>query len=84
MTLREALSGPHAKQWLEAMQDELKSLLQNETRRSVQRSSVNSLYKVFKGKWVFKIKRGPKGEILRYKARWVVKGYEQQYGINYD
>ena len=26
-TLKEALSGPHAKQWLEAMQDELKSLL---------------------------------------------------------
>ena len=66
------------------MQDELKSLLQNETWRSVQRSSVDSSHKVLKGKWVFKIKRGLKGEILRYKARWVVKGYKQQYGIDYD
>lgn len=49
-TLKEALSGPHAKQWLEAMQDELKSLLQNKTWRSVQRSSVNSSHKVLKGK----------------------------------
>ncbi|KAK1918670.1 hypothetical protein P3342_001719 [Pyrenophora teres f. teres] len=35
------------------------------------------------GKWVFKLKRGPKGEILRHKARWVVRGFEQQEGIDY-
>jgi hypothetical protein len=45
---------------------------------------VNSLYKVLKGKWVFKIKHRPKGEILRYKVCWVVKGYKQQYSIDYN
>jgi hypothetical protein len=35
------------------------------------------------GKWVFKIKRGAAGEILRYKARWVVRGFEQQYGLDF-
>jgi hypothetical protein len=37
---------------------------------------------VLKGRWVFKYKRGPSGDVLRYKARWVVKGYEQQQGID--
>jgi hypothetical protein len=38
---------------------------------------------VFKGRWVFKYKRGVTREIIHYKARWVVKGYEQQQGIDY-
>ena len=46
--------------------------------------SLKSPYKPFTGKQVFKIKRGKDGEVLYYKARQVVKGYLQQYNINYD
>ena len=35
-------------------------------------------------KWVFTMKQSPKGEVDRYKARLVTKGYSQTYGIDYD
>ena len=35
-------------------------------------------------KWLFKVKKSAKGEILRYKARLVVKGYSQRHGIDFD
>jgi hypothetical protein len=34
-------------------------------------------------RWVFKLKKGPAGEILRYKARLVAKGYSQERGRDY-
>jgi len=40
--------------------------------------------RVLRGKWVYKIKRDSQGCISQYKARWVVKGYKQRYGINYN
>ena len=33
---------------------------------------------------MFKVKKEKDGEVLRYKARWVVKGYLQQYGVDYN
>ncbi len=33
---------------------------------------------------MFKIKYGLDGRILKYKARWVVHGYKQQHGIDYN
>ncbi|MCO5594829.1 hypothetical protein L7F22_048863 [Adiantum nelumboides] len=35
-------------------------------------------------KWVYKLKRKPDGEIDRYKAQLVAKGYAQQKGIDYE
>ncbi len=54
------------------MQEEFKSLLENQTWTLV---SAPAHQKVLRGKWTFKFKRGAKGEVIRYKARWIVRGF---------
>uniref|UniRef100_A0AAV1VEY1 Reverse transcriptase Ty1/copia-type domain-containing protein n=1 Tax=Peronospora matthiolae TaxID=2874970 RepID=A0AAV1VEY1_9STRA len=39
--------------------------------------------RVISTKWMFKIKRKADGSIDKYKARLVVKGFHQKYGIDY-
>jgi len=39
---------------------------------------------VLKECWVYKVKRDAHGQVSRYKAHWVVKGYKQQFDIDYD
>ena len=36
-----------------------------------------------KGRQVYKIKTNQNGNIAKYKARWVVRGYSQQYSVDY-
>lgn len=35
-------------------------------------------------KWVYKLKKDTKGKIMKHKARFIVKGYVQQQGIDFD
>jgi transposase InsO family protein len=80
-TYEQAIQEADSAAWKEAMDEEIRSLQQNNTWSLV---DLPPGRKVLRGRWVYKLKRGPQGEIIRYKARWVVKGYEQQYGIDYD
>ena len=41
-------------------------------------------HKAIDVRWVYKIKRTTDGEIDRYKARLVTKGYRQKYNIDYE
>jgi hypothetical protein len=39
--------------------------------------------RVFRDKWVYKIKRKEHDEILRYKTRWMIRDFEQIEKLNY-
>jgi hypothetical protein len=75
---RSALADPN---WRAAMADEYQALVANGTWKLVPRPpGVN----VVSGKWIFKHKYHSDGTLARHKARWVVRGFSQQYGIDYD
>jgi hypothetical protein len=80
-TLDEALSGPNRTQWLAAAHAEVKSLRAKGVYCLVDRSPK---MKVLSGKWVFKLKRDQDGNIIRFKARYVVKGFMQQLSVDYS
>lgn len=71
----EAMSHEHNKEWYNAMQEEMKSLHENHTYDLVKLPNGK---KALKNKWVYKVKTGEDGKSPRYKARIVVKGYEQK------
>jgi transposase InsO family protein len=78
---RHAKADPDWPKWLEAMRSEHESLQDNNTWSLVARPTDK---RILSGKWVYKLKRGASGELLRYKARWVVRGFEQTEGIDYN
>ena len=68
---REAILRPDGAKWSEAMQKELNSLSENNTWTLQQAPAERH---ILKGKWVYKKKLA--GTSIKYKARWVVKGYK--------
>jgi hypothetical protein len=78
----EAMSRPDAKLWSQAMDEEMKSLMENKTWDPV--DSVPKHARAIPVKWIFKIKRDAAGTIDRYKARLVAKGFMQRAGVDFD
>jgi hypothetical protein len=84
LTLKQALSGPERDKWRHALLEEFESIRKMGTFRLVPRSSVPTARRILRGKAVFKRKRNEVGDIVRYKARWVVKGFLQVFGQDYN
>ena len=63
------------------MKTEMDSLKENGVFESVDRPAGK---KVIKSKWVFRVKTNELGEIEKYRARVVAKGFSQVEGIEYD
>lgn len=80
-TREEALLGPDKIKWQEAMDEEISSLLQNNTWEIVPAPQDKD---IVSNKWVFKIKRDTQGQVDRFKARLVARGFSQKYGTDYD
>jgi len=75
---RSALADPN---WRAAMADEYKALIDNGTWRLVPRPPGAN---IVTGKWLFKHKFHSDGSLARHKARWVVRGFSQEAGVDYD
>jgi hypothetical protein len=67
-------------EWLKVMKNENKSFLINETWKLINSSKDR---RIFRDKWVYKIKREKHDEILRYKARWMIRDFEQIEELDY-
>jgi len=76
----EVLQSENKNQWLNAINEELKSLKENCTWELVERPKG---IKILKNRWVLRQKTTEKGEV-RFKARLVAKGYVQKQGIDYE
>lgn len=67
-------------QWKEAMDAEIRAIEKNHTWSLV---SLPEGAKAIGVKWIYKTKFNELGEVDKLKARLVVKGYSQEYGIDY-
>ena len=83
-TYHQAMKGSHSESWSRSMDNEHNSLLENETWTLVRTEDMEPNHTSLSGKWVYKLKRDVNGNIIRYKSRWVVKGYLQQYGVDFE
>ena len=67
--------------WRQTMQEEMLAIDRSNT---WQLESPPSNCKPIGLKWIFKLKKNPKGAIIIHKAWLVVKGYSQRKGIDYE
>jgi hypothetical protein len=67
--------------WRQAMAEEHQALLDNKTWSLVPRPPQAN---VVSGKWIFRHKFHSDGTLARYKARWVLRGFSQRPGLDYD
>ncbi|KAJ4721123.1 Retrovirus-related Pol polyprotein from transposon TNT 1-94 [Melia azedarach] len=77
----EAVESEQRKEWIYAMQDEMKSLHENHTFELVKLPKDK---RALKNKWVYRIKQEEYTSQPRYKARLVVKGFSQRKGVDFD
>ncbi|XP_066334067.1 uncharacterized mitochondrial protein AtMg00820-like [Miscanthus floridulus] len=63
------------------MAEEYNALITNSTWRLVPRPPDAN---VVTGKWMFRHKYHSDGSLAQHKASWVVRGFSQQAGVNYD
>jgi hypothetical protein len=80
LSWKRALIGPEGEQWKQAMQEEMASFKQKKTWELVKKPIGKKLLPCF---WILNKKLNEDGTVARYKARLVVLGNHQQFGIDF-
>ena len=78
---KEAIKSPDWPNWQTVMGNEMDQLKKQKTWDLV---DLPPNKKALKTRQVYKIKTDQNNQIIKQKARWVVKGFTQQYGIDYE
>ena len=77
---RSAMESPQADQWETAMEEEMDSLMDNETWTL---TNLPPGRQAIENRWVYKLKLDGEGKVRRFKARLVAKGFTQRPGIDF-
>ena len=77
----EAVNSEDRENWKRAMNNEMESLAKNQT---WELTDLPDDAESIPCKWVFRMKTNPDGSIDKYKARLVVKGFNQRKGMDYS
>ena len=80
-SLSQVLVSPERKEWETAMKEEMESLLKHSTWTL---EPLPPGQRAVKCKWLFKKKLDSLGNVQRFKARLVARGFTQQEGIDYS
>ncbi|MGL5935157.1 MAG: reverse transcriptase domain-containing protein, partial [Cetobacterium sp.] len=76
---------PDAADFLKAMEKEIKDQWDNGNFRLVPRNKVPPDKKILPGVWALRRKRDSHtGKIKKHKARWILDGSKQVYGVGFD
>ncbi|CAI7793132.1 unnamed protein product [Closterium sp. NIES-54] len=81
-TVQQALGGKHRGKWRKAMDKELEALKERNTWKVVP-IGVARNKTILTGKLVFRVKTKADGTIDKFKARWVVRSFDQEHGRDF-
>lgn len=77
----EAINSKDRRKWIQAINEEMDSLIKNKTWTLVHKPEGQRLIGC---KWIFKRKDDTNGSNIRFKARLVAKGFTQKEGVDYN
>ena len=80
-TYAEAMQSDNSQEWQSAMDEEMASLIENNTWELVEKPDDRM---VFDNRWVYGVKMNLIGTVNKFNARLVAQGYSQRAGVDYN